>query len=718
MKDGDRLIRKKLISLISKFSYDIVNINVDSIIKLCKLYFENLVDVIGSQSSALLFINEQRSIYYNNKIIKECLLNTEIVEEVSNKISSSEPVYLESSQHFFSDLFYQKFNIKRNGECFFLLIPVFIEGGLEAIFIFTFNEKFIFDNEINDLLKAFSSTFGSGIIRKKNKTNYRLLHKKLKEEKEMILENVDLPIFYLLDPRTYGYVNHGLAKIIDQDPEDIINRDIYNIYSKEKADLFYKYNKLAFESKCEVSNIITRENIDGKEYTFTCTLIPKIDERNEVEYVIGISFDLTEFEKIKNQLKNNNHTLTFLIKEIIKRNQELKRSQEIFRINFEGASIGMKIEDVKGNFLKVNDALINMLGYTREEFMKTDIFYYTHPDDLKKSKELYDSLLRGENDSYTFTKRYIHKNGDIVWANLNIVMVRDENNEPLYILGHVEDITERKNREKVIKKQREEIEYKKLQSQFFANLSHELRTPLNLIFSALQILRKRMEKESREKDVKYIQIMRQNSMRLIRLVNNIIDLTKIGMNSFNLNRDYYDIILIIEQIIDSTEDYILNNGKIVRFISDIDKKVVYCDPFSIERILLNLISNAVKFTEKGDVITIKLEDKKEHLLISINDTGIGIENDKLDIIFEMFRQVDKSFTRKVEGSGIGLSIVKSLVELHQGEIYVESQVGVGTTFYIKIPYVNKENDKEENQGYLPDNLIDKIDVELSDIYTI
>ncbi|ADL13413.1 sensor histidine kinase [Acetohalobium arabaticum] len=251
-----------------------------------------------------------------------------------------------------------------------------------------------------------------------------------------------------------------------------------------------------------------------------------------------------------------------------------------------------------------------------------------------------------------------------------------------------------------------------------------LKTPLNLIFSALQMLnsaQKNKSKEGNEKIERYTNIIEQNSQRLLRLVNNIVDITKIEAGSFTLNLQNYDIVKLIKSITYSVREYIEHKNKILEFNTDSEHKVIACDAVNIERIMLNLLSNAVKFTDEGDKITVSLDDKEDSILISIKDTGIGIEEEKQEIIFQQFGQANKSFDRNNEGSGIGLSIVKSLVELHDGEIRLNSEYSAGSEFIIELPakkISEKDNSTANSNKHQTQNLTNKINIEFSDIYEL
>ncbi|MDP4146288.1 MAG: sensor histidine kinase [Bacillota bacterium] len=260
----------------------------------------------------------------------------------------------------------------------------------------------------------------------------------------------------------------------------------------------------------------------------------------------------------------------------------------------------------------------------------------------------------------------------------------------------------------------------KQQLEFFSNISHELRTPLNIILSTIQLLDLfksdgTIKIVGRDTD-NYFKIMKQNCYRLIRLVNNLIDITKIDSGYLKPRFQNHDIVMVVEDITQSVADYIKSRGIDIIFDTDVEEKTIACDPEIIERIMLNLLSNAVKFSKPGASILVDVHDEEENVLISVKDTGIGIEKDKIDMIFERFVQVDKSFTRNHEGSGIGLSLVKSLVEILGGTITVESEYGKGSMFKILLPTNLKEEDRMEEPEIHAVH-VEKVNIEFSDIYS-
>ena len=264
--------------------------------------------------------------------------------------------------------------------------------------------------------------------------------------------------------------------------------------------------------------------------------------------------------------------------------------------------------------------------------------------------------------------------------------------------------------------------FEQVKNDFFSNLSHELRTPLNVIMSSLQLLESHLKKstdyDKNNKRGKYINIMRQNCYRQLRLVSNIIDITKMDSGFFELKMKNLNIVSVVENITLSVSEYVKSRSIELIFDTDFEEKIIAIDPDSIERIILNLLSNAVKFTMEGGSIFVNMCDKGDSVLISVKDSGVGIPREKQDMIFERFRQVDKSLTRDHEGSGIGLSLVKSLIEMHNGKFSVESEYKNGSTFFIELPVRTVEEEYHAIEEINPRNNVEKIHLEFSDIYGI
>ncbi|NRT71205.1 Cache 3/Cache 2 fusion domain-containing protein [Clostridium beijerinckii] len=268
----------------------------------------------------------------------------------------------------------------------------------------------------------------------------------------------------------------------------------------------------------------------------------------------------------------------------------------------------------------------------------------------------------------------------------------------------------------------ETVQYEKLKTEFIANMSHELRTPLNIIFSTAQlfnVLINRDEDLNTEKMKNYTNSIKQNCYRLVRLVNNLIDITKIDSGYMKLELKNGNIVQVVEDITQSTAEYVGYMSRTIIFDTDNEEKIMAFDEEKLERILLNLISNATKFTEPGDKISVNLYDIDDYIVISVKDTGRGIPEEKVSQLFQRFKQVERLLNRSHEGSGIGLSIVKALVEMHEGTIEVKSVYGEGTEFIICLPVkiVPEDEGKKNKNGYSNQSKVENINIEFSDIYS-
>ncbi|WP_163192827.1 PAS domain-containing sensor histidine kinase [Clostridium thermarum] len=274
------------------------------------------------------------------------------------------------------------------------------------------------------------------------------------------------------------------------------------------------------------------------------------------------------------------------------------------------------------------------------------------------------------------------------------------------------DITMKRKLEEEEKRLAEAMEYEKIRSNFFSNISHELRTPVNLIYSCLQVMEKnRGEENSKCREDFYHTTMKQNCLRLTRTINNIIDVTTMDSGYYTTSYSTVEIVSLFEDITGAVAAYMVDKNKYIIFDTDIEEKEMVVDRDLLERMLLNLLSNAVKFSNKSDNIEVNLFNKENGIELRVRDYGIGIPEDRLDDIFDKFKQVDKSLRRAKEGSGLGLALVKSIVDIHRGSIKIQSVLNRGSTIIIYIP--NKVADYNSNDNC---NLNCKDSFDNSDIY--
>lgn len=544
--------------------------------------------------------------------------------------------------------------------------------------------------------------------------------------------------------------------------------------------------------------------------------------------------------------------------------QRLKMAHKVLQENEiclkrtkEAAEVMMFYGELDGSMQKVPQRFCDFLGYNEEELVGRKFLEFTYTEDQKEEQEKLRQIVQGDEVAYVMVKRFLCKDGKMVWAYVNVLRIDGEDGSPLYLIAYIKDITKNKKIEQELAESREQYrllvehspdaivvhdecailfanqaaarlagvvesreligkdimdfvysdhkqevaekvrlllrekinislreekiitmdhkvidvelvgipfvymekpavqviirditdrknaamlqknvekssrllqeakEYEKLRGDFFANISHELRTPLNVILGTLQLLnlftQDRLRVDNSQSTIKYINVMMQNCYRLLRLVNNLIDITKIDAGFFQLDLQNVNIVSIIEDITLSVAEYVQSKGITLQFDTDIEEKIIACDPDKMERIMLNLLSNAIKFTNRGDHIIVTVQDQGDFVRICVQDTGIGIPLDKQEVIFERFQQVDKSLTRDHEGSGIGLSLVKSLVEMHKGQISLKSKYKEGSQFIIEIPAHSLPENHQMGQPYSYDTAqsgrIERIHIEFSDIYS-
>jgi two-component system, sensor histidine kinase ChiS len=490
-------------------------------------------------------------------------------------------------------------------------------------------------------------------------------------------------------------------------------------------------------------DIVVSSNVNkGSKFTFTIPLcsaeeikvIENTERIEEAEVIISsiLTSELNkEVNEILNVKDNKKHKILIVDDEYVNQrvlenylshisNHVLKASngQQALKIIEENKDLDLVIMDMM---------LPDLLGYEvcsiiREKYslFKLPILIMTADN---RPENLVISFECGAND---YLRKPFRKKELLSRVN-TLLTLKDSVGEALQLAQQMTMANEKietlnlKNNEST-KKVEELMEYDKLKTEFFTNISHELKTPLNVICSTIQLIRSLDEsKKLGDERIKYyFSIMNQNSLRLLRLINNIIDTSKIAGNYYNLILKNDNIIYIVEELVQSVAELAQSKGINIIFDTEIEEKIIIFDEEKIERIILNLLSNAVKFTDSNGSIFVNIYDRGNYIEVSVRDTGIGIPEDKLNFIFERFAQVDKSTTRKNEGSGIGLSLVKSLVEIHGGTIHVKSRQGEGSEFTVTLPVKtlsveemeSTATGKDVNKSRYKENL----KIEFSDLY--
>ncbi|HVB03707.1 MAG TPA: ATP-binding protein [Chitinophagaceae bacterium] len=382
--------------------------------------------------------------------------------------------------------------------------------------------------------------------------------------------------------------------------------------------------------------------------------------------------------------------------------EEIKRNEEKFRGMLDNLQVGYSEVDLEGRITKISDGLCRMSGYTSEELIGKNIIDTFLPATHQESEI-------GVNEPQTGTgqvpfldeREVIMKNGMHKWVLTSSSNLYDMDGTLVGVVGVHMDITGQKTLQSNLEKSIQKAEQSQIAlEQFLASMSHEIRTPLNAIIGMTHLLGD-TKLNSAQKE--YVQILRNSSNILHGLISDILDFSKIESGNMEIHHREFDLVDLVNTLIETFRYKLKRKPVDIHFT--IDKRIsnyLMGDDILLNQVLLNLLGNAEKFTRRGEIF-VKMQRTKEAgdkiwVEFKVGDTGIGIEEDKLMVVFQDFRQANKAIRGQYGGTGLGLSISKKLIELQGGTIYVESTLGQGTCFTFTLPFQdtgrpveNKEN---------------------------
>jgi PAS domain S-box-containing protein len=364
--------------------------------------------------------------------------------------------------------------------------------------------------------------------------------------------------------------------------------------------------------------------------------------------------------------------------------EALRESEARFRGTFENAAVGIANTDVQGRFLRVNDKLCDIVGYTREELLERSFAQITHPEHLLENLELYARLWRGEVPSFTTEKRYTRKDGSAVWGELTVSLQSDATGAPRYAIAVVEDVSDRKRLEAELRRAKEAAEAaNRSKDEFLANVSHEIRTPFGAILGMTELV---LDTPLTDDQRQCLETAMSAADSLLGLVDELLDFAKIEAGKLELVPANFSLRMTLADSLRAIRVRASDKGLVLvcEVGTDVPDALVG-DAGRLRQVLLNLVGNAIKFTRQGEVsVQVEAVDdsatREAVLLFAVRDTGIGIPPDGQERIFRAFEQADNSTTREYGGTGLGLTISARLVELMGGTIAVKSEPGRGSTF--------------------------------------
>jgi PAS domain S-box-containing protein len=541
--------------------------------------------------------------------------------------------------------------------------PVLLNGGTEAVFEFYSKNFKKRDQKLEETLMEAGSQLGYALERYKIDCELQESESKLRA----IFDHSSQLIGLLDSSGKILKANDTLVKITGTSLEDFVGRYIWegNEWQEENfsSKLKFLVEQASKGEKINLETVIKDSRGDKRNLDFY--LIPVKNEEGRVNYIIPEGVDITLRRQAEEKLKK----LALAVEKTVN---------------------GVIISDKDGYIEWVNEGFTRITGYTLDECKgkKPGAFLQGEETD-EKTVERIRQALNERKGIKTEILNY-KKNNEKFWIEIDIQPVFDENGELINFISIENDITERYIMTKELEKAKEEAEKANdAKGEFLANMSHEIRTPMNAIIGMTSLLKK-TPTDMRQKD--FLNKIELSGNTLLKLIEDILDFSKIEAGKLELEKIKFSPEKILTDISALMEIKAREKG--LDFILTVDPDLpfnIYGDPFRLSQILLNLTSNAVKFTEKGEIeVIVKVKSKnpgKVSLEFSVKDTGIGMGEDVLKNLFNPFTQADMSTTRKYGGTGLGLAISRRLVKIMGGSgIYVTSSKGLGSRFYFELDF--------------------------------
>jgi PAS domain S-box-containing protein len=489
------------------------------------------------------------------------------------------------------------------------------------------------------------------------------------QQMQMLLESTGQGLYGIDLQGNCTFINRATCELVGYRPDEALGRNMHELVHHHKPD-----GSVYPADQCPVYRALRRG--EG------CSLDTEVMWRRDgtpvpVEYS---SFPILEGPKITGAV------VTVVDITARRRGEEkLQESEQLFRSIFENAQIGISFFKIDTQEIFPNRALQEMLGYTEKALSHLEKWdEITHPDERDSSAERYAELVRGKREKNQWEQRLVRRDGRIVVTSVRFSLLRDTAGRPQYVAALQEDITERKRLEAEIVTAKEVAEAAtKAKSDFLANMSHEIRTPMNAILGMTYLA---LKTELTPKQHDYLTKTKAAAQSLLGVINDILDFSKIEAGKLDMEKADFRLEDVFENVssVVSQKAHEKNLEFLIAAQRDLPSNLVG-DPLRLGQILINLVNNAVKFTERGEiVVTVALAEKvldRVNLKFLVRDSGIGMTPEQSARLFQAFSQADASTTRKYGGTGLGLSISKRLVEMMDGNIWVESSYGTGSVFH-------------------------------------
>ena len=354
-----------------------------------------------------------------------------------------------------------------------------------------------------------------------------------------------------------------------------------------------------------------------------------------------------------------------------------------YRQLFDAAGVGITRISLSGRFLDANERFTEITGRTRDQLLQLNRHDFTHPDDLATDAALGASVLDGQRSRYSLEKRYLRPDGQVVWVMLSVALLRDDQGQPLHFVAVSEDITQRRQFEEAMNSAKAAERANKAKTDFLSRMSHELRTPLNAMLGFAQLLRVDPTNPINDTQRKKVGHIERAGAHLLAMLTDVLDLSRIEAGGLPLNLAPLRLSTLLEEVMALVSNQVTQNVQVV-MSPPCEDLFVKADQVRLRQILLNLITNAVKYNKPGGRVMVEAQGVRSYVVITVSDTGRGLSEEQQAHLFEPFNRLGAERT-SVEGTGIGLVIVKRLIDLMRGRIEISSQVGIGSSFRVWLP---------------------------------
>jgi PAS domain S-box-containing protein len=463
----------------------------------------------------------------------------------------------------------------------------------------------------------------------------------------------------------YLYVNRRFLDMHGFRKDEVIGKNASEIFPPEIASPYAEQDRavLAQVAEVECEQLVLAK--DGPK-THIDVKFPIIDDTGKPIAIGMVSTDITERKHME---------------------EALRESEERYALAMKGSNEGLWDWDHSSGRVLVSPHITYLLNLEpgAEEITSEAWDDLVHPEDRQSYLDAMDAHLAGETEFYFAEYRSLCRDGTYRWVRDRGLGLRDANGRVYRMAGSLGDITEQKQVEIELREAKEQAESaSRAKSRFLANMSHELRTPMNAILGYTELIKDSIYGPIPDKVRQVIERVDYNARHLLGLINDVLDLAKIEAGQFRISPSDYRTAELIEAVAATAEPLAAAKGLCFEGAAAPDLPQVFGDPQRTTQAVLNLVGNAIKFTDEGGV-RLSVVQVGDHLEISVSDTGIGISPESQSAIFEEFRQADDSDTREKGGSGLGLAIARRMIELHGGQLAVDSRLGEGATFTIKIP---------------------------------